>query len=167
MEYYKRIAKDFRMHHLMVSLILSVIVSALIFAFMIVTGNGSQWINGLIVTAGIVVAFCLAGLIIASMTNGRIRRRIKACQGASAIENEILTPCAKELSYGSEWLIYHHDNTYLFWTKKNIQQIKVISQKKNHCVLAVYSTLHPEGEGLKCTAEPQAVEALLQWASQL
>jgi hypothetical protein len=79
------------------------------------------------------------------------------------MEAETFVPCTKELSHGSEWLVYHKDNTYLFWTKKNIHTIKIVTQKKTHYQLAVYSTLHPEGEAIKCTASAEQMEELKNW----
>jgi hypothetical protein len=165
MEDYKRIAKSIRMHHLMVSLVCSAGLGLVLFAVMIAVGSQSQWLIGLEVTGGIFVLSALIALITAAGAGRRIHKRIVANDGSISLENESFTSCAKELSYGKEWLVYHHENTYLFWTKKNIHQIKVISQKKNHLQLAVYSTLHPEGESIRCTAGAETADALQKWLS--
>ena len=163
MENYKKIAKSIRMHHLMLAIVYGVIASALLFAVMIVTKNYGMWLIGLGVTACILVVFCLAGLLSAGAACAKIHRRIRSCDGTVAMESEDFTSCAKELSFGSQWLVYHKENTYLFWTRKNIHQIKVVSEKKNSFVLAVYSTLHPEGEALKCTGNRESLESLNTW----
>jgi hypothetical protein len=151
------------MHHLMIAIAYSVLVSAIVFAVIILTGNYDQWLMGLAVSGGILVVFCLAGLLMGTAASGKIHRRIRACDGKTAMESEHFIPCAKELSYGQEWLVYHKENTYLFWTKKNIHEIKVVSQKHNRCVLAVYSTLHPEGEAIHCSYDEASMNDLKEW----
>jgi hypothetical protein len=165
MEYYRKIAKGIQIHHLMAAIVTAVVISALIFVFIICTGNYSQWVMGLLASAIALVICVLVGFFSASLACGRIHHRIHSCDGAVSLESETFTPCAKELSYGSEWLVYHKENTYLFWTKKNIHQIKLVSQKRNRCVLAIYSTLHPEGEAVKCSYDEASMDSLRQWLS--
>jgi hypothetical protein len=165
MEDYKRIAKSIRMHHLMVSLVCSAGLGLVLFAVMIAAGSQSQWLVGLEVTGGMIVLFAVIALLSAAASGRRIHKRIVANDGSISLESESFTACAKELSYGKEWLVYHHENTYLFWAKKNIHAIKVLSQKKNHLRLAVYSTLHPEGEAIRCTGGSETAETLQKWLS--
>lgn len=163
MENYKKIAKSIRLYHLMVSLVCGVIANVIMFAVIFLTGNSSQLMWGAAVAAGIFIVFVLIGMMNAVKACGRIHHRIRSCEGKTAMEAENFIPCAKELAYGNEWLVYHHDNTYLFWTKKNIHEIRVLSQKKNHYQIAVYSTLHPEGERISCTGTEEDLNGLKQW----
>lgn len=163
MENYKRIAKDIKMHHLMMSLVYSVLAAVFVFGLMIVLKQYDQWLMGLEVTAVIVAAFCLIGFWMATVACAKIHHRIRVCAGTAPLESETFTACTKELSHGNEWLVYHRNNTYLFWTKKNIQNVKVLNEKPRSFTLAVYSTIHPEGESVTCTGKKDAMVELNNW----
>jgi hypothetical protein len=163
MENYKRIAKSIRMHHLMAAVVMGVLMGILIFGIILGTGSYNQWLMGLAATAGVLVLFCVIGFFLAEAACAKIHHRIRVCEGTVSMESETFVPCAKELSHGREWLVYHKENTYLFWTKKMIREIKIVSQKRNRCTLAVYSNLHPEGEAISCSYDEEALQELKAW----
>lgn len=163
MENYTRIAKSIRMHHLMAAIVFGVLAGILIFGVIIGTGNYHQWIIGLAATAGAIVLFCFIGFFMAAASCAKIHHRIRVCGGTISMESETFVPCAAELSHGKEWLVYHKENTYLFWTKKMIREIKMLSQERTRCELAVYSSLHPEGEAIYCSYDKEALQELKEW----
>lgn len=105
-------------------------------------------VSGMILV--ILLVFSFLSLFITTPHNHKIVKRYKQCSQTIPLEEDSYMKLAKQLYVGKEWMIYHHQTTYLFFSKQDITNM-TYTTKGRKLILAIYTTLHPEGEAITLT----------------